>query len=69
MQVVHASPRYGRAVAAVTDLLTRLKLDFAFVGNVARSAWLGSGVERDSLDLIALMTPEQKNHVAMMAGN
>jgi hypothetical protein len=69
VQSVHASPRYGRAVAAVTDLLTRLKLDFAFVGNVARSAWLGSRVERGPLDLIALMTPEQKNNVAMMANN
>lgn len=69
VQSVHASPRYGRAVAAVTDLLTRLKLDFAFVGNVARSAWLGSGVERGPLDVIALMTPEQKNNVAMMANN
>lgn len=69
VQSVHASPRYGCAIAAVTDLLIRLKLDFAFVGNVARSAWLGSGVERGSLDLIALMTPEQKNNVAMMANN
>ena len=69
VQSVHASPRYGRAVAAVTDLMTRLKLDFAFVGNVARSAWLGSRVEGGSLDLIVLMTPEQKNNVAMMANN
>ena len=67
VQSVHASSRYGRALAAVTDFLTRLKLEFAFVGNVARSAWLGSRVECGSLDLIALINTEQKSQVAMMA--
>jgi hypothetical protein len=69
VQTVHATPRYDRAIAAVADLLSRLKLDFAFVGNVARSAWLGSRVEQGSLDLVVVMTPEQKGNVAMMAGN
>ena len=69
VQTVHASPRYGRAIAAITDLLTRLRLEFVFVGTVARSAWLGSRVERGSIDVVVLMTGEQKNQVAMMAGN
>jgi len=69
VQTVHATPRYDRAIAAVADLLSRLKLDFAFVGNVARSAWLGSRVENGSLDVVVVMTPEQKNNVAMMASN
>src|SRR5689334_6856968 len=69
VQNVHATPRYDRAIAAVADLLSRLKLDFAFVGNVARSAWLGSRVEKGSLDVVVVMTPEQKNNVAMMASN
>ena len=69
VQSVHASPRYGRAIAAAADLLTRLRLEFVFVGSVARSAWLGSRVDRGSLEVVALMTPEQKSQVAMMAGN
>ena len=69
VQTVHASPRYGRAIAAVADLLARLRLEFVFVGSVARSAWLGSPVDRGSLEVVALMTPEQKSQVAMMAGN
>src|SRR5574342_316821 len=69
VQSVRASARYGRAIAAVADLLARLKVDFIFVGSVARSAWLGSRVERGSLELIALVGPEQKNQVAMMANN
>jgi hypothetical protein len=69
VQTVRATPRYERAIAAVADLLARLRVDFIFVGSVARSAWLGSRMERGSLDLIALVGPEQKNQVAMMAGN
>lgn len=69
VQTVHAIPRYDRAIAAVTDLLTRLRLDFAFVGNVARSVWLGSAVDNGSLDVVVVMSPEQKNSVAMMANN
>ena len=66
---VHASPRYDRAIAAVADLLARLRLEFVFVGSVARSAWLGSRVEQGSLEVVTLMTPEQKSQVAMMASN
>ncbi|HEX9162250.1 MAG TPA: hypothetical protein VF980_11135 [Thermoanaerobaculia bacterium] len=69
MQSVHASPRYERAISAVAELLSRLRLDFVFVGSVARAAWLGSRVERGSLDVIALMSAEQKNQVAMMGSN
>ena len=69
VQDVRATARYTRAIAAVSDLLSRLRLEFIFVGSVARSAWLGSRVEHGSLDLIALMTAEQKNQVAMMASN
>jgi len=66
---VHATAGYDQAIAAAADLLTRLRLDFAFVGNVARAAWLGTTVERGSLDILAVMAPEQKNQVAMMASN
>ena len=66
---VRANARYGRAIDATADLLARLRLDFLFVGAVARAAWLGNRVESGSVDVIALMAPEQKNQVAMMASN
>jgi hypothetical protein len=69
VQSVRATARYSRAIAAVSDLLVRLRLEFAFVGSVARSAWLGTLVERGSIDVVALLTAEQKNQVAMMASN
>jgi len=69
VQSVRATARYSRAIAAVSDLLTRLRLDFVFVGSVARSAWLGSRVEHGSIDVMTVMSAEQKNQVAMMASN
>ena len=66
---VAAGEGYERAIDAAADLLTRLRLDFAFVGHVARAAWLGTKVERGSLDILAVMAPEQKNQVAMMASH
>src|SRR5439155_12099803 len=47
----------------------RLRLDWIFVGGVARSAWLGGSVEGGAIDVVALMQPQQKNQVAMMASN
>jgi hypothetical protein len=63
------SPRYARATEAIRELLTRLRLEWAFVGAVARAAWLGGTVDGGSIDVVALMKPEQKNQVAMMASN
>lgn len=63
------SPRDRRAIAAITDLLDRLGLAHAFVGRVARTAWLGGPVEEGAIDVLVLMTAEQKNQVAMMASH
>ncbi|MDQ6803068.1 MAG: hypothetical protein M3041_19875 [Acidobacteriota bacterium] len=63
------NPRYARAMEAVSDLLSRLRIDWIFVGRVARAAWLGGAVEGGSIDVVALMQPQQKNQVAMMASN
>ncbi len=57
------------AVLAVTDLLAKLKIDHAFVGDVALSAWLGEKVEKAPIDVLAVLSSEQKNQVAMMASN
>lgn len=40
-----------------------------FVGSVARVAWLGGMIEEGSIDVLALMQPQQQNQVAMMANN
>jgi hypothetical protein len=64
-----ADPRHARAIRAVAGLLTRLRLDFVFVGSVARSAHLGGAVSRGSIDVVATMGPQQKSQLAMMAQN
>ena len=64
-----ASSSHAKAIHSTADLLVRLRIDAAFVGSVARSAWLGSVVERGPIDVLALMGPQQKNQVAMMASN
>lgn len=66
---VRANERHTRATLAVADLLGRLKLTSTFVGNVAKSAWLGTSVESGSIDVLTLMSSEQKNQVAMMGSN
>jgi len=60
---------HSRAILAIADLLTRQRLEFAFVGSVARSAWLGDAVEGGSIDVVALMKHEQRNQVLTMAGH
>lgn len=69
MPHVRATERYGRTIEAVHELLSKLRLDFLFVGNVARSAWLDSEVASGSIDVLATMGPQQKNQVAMMGSN
>jgi hypothetical protein len=69
LATVPATARYVRAIHAVAELLARLRIDFFFAGSVARAAWLGGDVGRGSIDVVALLKPEQKSQVAMMAGN
>jgi len=67
--VIDFSPRYGRAIDAIHELLSKLRIEWVFVGGVARAAWLGGVVEGGSIDVVALMQPQQKSQVAMMASN
>ena len=60
---------HGAALAAIGEVLTRLKLDHAFVGGVAASALLGESLETGSIDVLVVLSSEQKNQVAMMASN
>lgn len=69
MPTIPATARYGRAIHATAELLSKLRLEFLFVGNVARAAWLGGDVASGAIDVLTLMTPQQMNQVAMMANN
>ncbi|HXA17331.1 MAG TPA: hypothetical protein VN380_10080 [Thermoanaerobaculia bacterium] len=69
MHPLRATPRYTRAIEAVADLLAKLRIESMFVGSVARSAWLGGLIDSGSIDVLGVMQPQQKNQVAMMAGN
>jgi len=69
MPEIQVTARYQRALEAVDELLSRLRLDYLFLGNVARSAWLGDEAATGSIDVLATMGPQQKGQVAMMAAN
>jgi len=68
MPSIATTSRHGRALHATAELLSKLRIEHAFVGNVARAAWLG-GEPTGAVDVLALMAPQQKNQVAMMASN
>ncbi|HMC21178.1 MAG TPA: hypothetical protein VKL19_04995 [Thermoanaerobaculia bacterium] len=67
--MIDFSPRYSRAIDAIHELLSKLRIEWVFVGGIARAAWLGGVVEGGSIDVVALMQPQQKGQVAMMASN
>jgi hypothetical protein len=69
MHPLRATPRHARAIEAVAELLSKLRIESMFVGSVARAAWLGGLVDSGSIDVLGLMQPQQKNQVAMMASN
>lgn len=69
VQTIRAGAHYARAIDATAELLGKLRLDFAFVGSVARSAWLGGIADAPSVDVLAVMGPQQKSQVAMMGAN
>lgn len=69
MPLIRTDARHGRALGATVDLLTRLKIDFMFVGNVALCGWLETEVATGPIDLVAVLKLEQKNQVAMMGSN
>lgn len=69
MYPLRATPRHARAIEAVAELLSKLRIEAMFVGSVARAAWLGGMIDSGSIDVLGLMQPQQKNQVAMMANN
>lgn len=69
MKRVEASEQHEAAVLATEELLSKLKLDHAWVGGVAISAWLGLPVESGAVDVLALLSSERRGQVPMMASN
>ena len=69
MHPLRATPRHARAIEAVAELLSKLRIESMFVGSVARAAWLGGLIDSGSIDVLGLMQPQQMNQVAMMANN
>ena len=67
--IVSAASGHAAAIRAIDALLDALKLQHVFVGTVARCAWLGGRVESDSVDVLALLSPERMRQVPMMASN
>lgn len=57
------------AVRATEELLTKLQIAHAFVGEIAISAWLGRAATAGSVDVLALVTPDRSRQVPMMACN
>ena len=68
MPIAISAP-FASALEATGDLLTKLRVDFMFVGSVARAAWLGTAIDSGSIDVVATMQPQQKSQAAMMAHN
>lgn len=69
MHEIRASARYFGTIEAIAELLGKLRIEAMFAGRVARAAWLGTEVDGSSVDVIALMTHQQKDQLAMMASN
>jgi hypothetical protein len=69
MHAIRAAARYNRAIHATAELLGKQRIEAMFVGNVARVAWLGGGIESGAIDVLALMNAPQKGQLAMMASN
>lgn len=57
------------AVRATEELLTKLQISHAFVGEVALAAWLERPARSASVDVLALVTPDRSRQVPMMASN
>lgn len=64
---VTASKGYELAIEAVASLLEKFRIDSAFVGQVAESAWLAKPVEKGSIDVVAVVGPDRRQQIPMMA--
>jgi hypothetical protein len=68
LKVEIAEPRRAAALA-ISDLLARIRVTHAFVGEIAVRAWLGGVVDSGAVDVLAQVGPEGHRQVPMMASN
>ena len=67
---IEGDPARLAAARALVGLMTRLRMGFAFVGDVARSAWLGVPLSKGgAVDLLALIPADRAGQIPMMASN
>lgn len=66
---IEAARTYERAIFATSSLLGKFRMQYAFVGGVAESAWLGSKMKTGSVDVVAVVSPEQREMIPKMAAN
>lgn len=64
---VTAAKGHELAIEAIASLLEKLKIDCAFVGQVAESAWLRKPVDKGSVDVVAVVGPDRRQQIPMMA--
>ncbi|HEU5163484.1 MAG TPA: hypothetical protein VFV54_10090 [Thermoanaerobaculia bacterium] len=58
------------AVTALAELFGALRMEYAFVGEIALAAWLGDPVgDRGPVDLLALIQTDRSRQIPMMATN
>ena len=68
-RTIHARPEVIEAMSAIWRLLGTLRVEAAFVGAAATSAWLDRPIDATSVDLVAMLSPDGVHQVPMMAGN
>ncbi|HUP65574.1 MAG TPA: hypothetical protein VM557_09855 [Thermoanaerobaculia bacterium] len=67
---IEGDPARLSAARALVSLMTQLRMGFAFVGDVARSAWLGAPLTKGgAVDLLALIPADRAGQIPMMASN
>lgn len=66
---IETNERYERAIADLEALLDRFRIDAAYVGQVAEAAWLGQPIEEGAIEVVALLSPDQRDRLPLMASN
>ena len=67
---LNGDPNRIAAVSALAELFGALRMEYAFVGEIALAAWLGEpAADRGPVDLLALIQTDRSRQIPMMATN
>lgn len=64
---IQAAAGYDKGIEAVSSLLEKFRIEAAFVGQVAEGVWLDERVDRGSVDVLAVVGPDRRQQIPMMA--